>query len=84
MNAHGYTHDVWEVNEPQLKWIRRVKTEHLKEMLDPRGEASKTLPTQMLRLTAGEVTYKMYNQGPGIDCHFQGYEFLDLGKRPTQ
>ena len=26
-NAHDYTYDAREVNEPKLKWIRHVKTE---------------------------------------------------------
>ena len=25
--VHDYTYDTWEVNDAQLKWFRRVKTE---------------------------------------------------------
>ena len=44
------------MNEPQLKWIHTSRQR--KEMLDPRIEASKTLPTQMSRLTGDRVTYR--------------------------
>ena len=35
-------------------------------MVDPRIEASKTLPTQLSRLTGDRVTYKMYNEGSTV------------------
>ena len=62
-NAYGCTYDAWEVDESQLKLIRHVQSSRQsKETLDPRIEASRTLPAPVSRLTGERVTYKMLDE----------------------
>ena len=70
-NAHGCTYDAWEVNEPQLKFVRHVKTE--KEQGNVESMPPRHLPAQRSRLTGERVTYMMHDKWSTVTyCHHQG------------
>ena len=64
-SSEGSRWGTWEVNEPELKYIRPVKVWR-NEMLDPRIKLANKMPVPVPCLTGERVMHEVYRDGSTV------------------